>query len=79
MTRTRRLTLAAAGTALAAAASIGAGAAQADDAPTTALRSDYILCTGVDGASGVCVEDPASTLRQVPSARQLVYDLTGIG
>lgn len=79
MTRTRRLTLIATGVALTAAASIGAGAAQADDAPATALRTDYILCTGVDGASGLCVEDPASTLRRVPSARQLVYDLTGIG
>ena len=79
MTRTRRLALVATGLARTAAGSLGVGAAQADTAPVTALRADYILCTGVDGASGVCVEDPATTLRKVPSARQLVYDLTGIG
>lgn len=80
MTRTRRLTLVATGVALTAAASVGAGAAQADDtAPATALRTDYILCTGLDGTGGVCVEDPFSTVGELPRARQLVYDLTGIG
>ncbi len=81
MTRTRRLALIAAGTALVAGATLGAGGAQADPLPVTALRSDYIACAGVDGASGICVEDPSPLIRSlpVPQPRQLVYDLTGIG
>ena len=79
MTRSRRLTIVATGMALTAAASLGAASARADTAPATALRTDYILCTGLDGVSGACVEDPASTISELPRVRQVVYDLTGIG
>ncbi len=81
MTRNRRLALIAAGTALAAGATLGAGGAQADTVPVTALRSGYLACVGVDGTSGLCIEDPSPLIRAlpVPQPRQTVYDLTGIG
>lgn len=77
MTRTRRTALIAAGIALSAGASIGVGAAGADTVPVTSLQSGYVLCAGLDGAAGVCVEDPATTISELPRARQLVQDLTG--
>lgn len=81
MTRTRRLALVATGVALTAAASAGIGAAQADTgtAPITTLRSGYVACAGVDGVTGVCVEDPFTTISELPRVRQVVYDLTGVG
>ena len=79
MTRARRLALIATGTALAAGATFGASGSHADPVPVKALRSGYVVCTGVDGASGICVEDPSPRVRALPQPRQLVYDLTGIG
>ena len=79
MTRSRRFTLIATGVALAAGATVGIGSAQADTAPVTALRSDYIACAGLDGTSGICIEEPSPLIRALPQPRQVVYDLTGIG